>query len=230
MIRVASKEDWPSISDISRRSGYVDYINRIGSTYLDDGEVFVYEESEIIAFAKLHYPPDNSAWFSGLRVDPNHWKKGIGGKLTEALIENANRRGKDTLRALVFEDNFKSLKIFDNLKWKKVGTYHFIRGMPDLNDFHKRESTLTGYVNFSWEFSGYTEDKPLKQTVYFRNGWEIITPTGNTAQILKTGVGPLDMAKEEGFTCFRSDTQIKPDILFEKETEESVGILLEKQV
>ena len=76
MIRLATHDDWNSISDISARSGYVDYINRIGPSFIDSGDVILFENPNIQAFAKLEYLKDNTAWFSGLRVDPEYWRKG----------------------------------------------------------------------------------------------------------------------------------------------------------
>ena len=64
-IEPATSADWPKISEISGRSGYEDYINRIGPAYLESGQVILWkDEMDIRGFLKLEYLPDNSAWLS----------------------------------------------------------------------------------------------------------------------------------------------------------------------
>ena len=68
-VEIATGADWPKISEISGRSRYEDYINRIGPSYLDNGQVLVWkDETDIRGFLKLEYLPDTSAWLSGLRT------------------------------------------------------------------------------------------------------------------------------------------------------------------
>ncbi len=224
MIRLATKKDWPSISDISRRSGYIDYINRIGESYLDDGEVYVFEDDVIQGFAKLNYLPDSAAWSGGLRVDPNHWRKGVGSLITKSLLEIARKRGCKVFRVLIYTDNFRSIGLTEKLGGKIVGEYNFFQGMPDLSLFEGRREGVTGYINESWEFTKYGEGNPAEFEVYEFNGWRIITPEPGTAQILKRGEGELDMKSEEGFTCIQGKDNSG---IFKEGSERTTGYLME---
>lgn len=224
MIRLASKDDWPSISDISRRSGYIDYINRIGESYLDDGEVYVYANTEVRAFAKLHYLSDNAVWSSGLRVDPDHWRKGIGTILTKAMVDIAREKKYDSFRVLVFDDNFRSLKLVEKLGGRKVGEYCFFQALPNQDGFTGKKEEVTGYINSSWEFTKYSRNNSAEFEVRELDGWKFISTDENTVQILRRGKGKLTVKNTEGFTCIQD---FNNSDIFEGDPERSRGYLLE---
>ena len=93
-ITVAGADNWNEISNISMKSGYEDYINKVGSTYLDDGIVLLsYIDETASGFLKLEEMPDNSAWLSGIRVLPEFRRMHIGSNLTEKAIELARSQG-----------------------------------------------------------------------------------------------------------------------------------------
>lgn len=224
MIRIAINEDWPSISDISRRSGYEDYINRIGKSYLDNGEVYVYDDGGIQGFAKLNYLPDNAAWSGGLRVDPNHWRKGIGSVITKSLLEIAGKKGCDVFRVLIFTDNFRSIRLTEKLGGRITGEYNFFSGIPDLGEFESHMGEVAGYVNSSWEFTKYPEENPGKFEIYEHKGWKFIATDPSTVQILKRGEGRLKMMRSEGFTCIEGKDN---ENIFSEDSERSAGFLME---
>lgn len=227
MIRLAELSDWNSISDISKRSGYIDYINRIGPAFLEDGEVLVYEDESILAFTKLRYLTDNAAWFSGLRVDPEHWRKGIGTVLTKSTIERAREEGCNLFRTLVFDDNFRSLKLFDKLGAVKVQKYHFYQGIPDLSGYKKNSRKYSGYINRNWEFTRYSEDDPIEFETFTKDGWEFIMPDERTVQIVKIGSDRLELSDKEGSTCLEGMGGGEKYIMIAQENSGSTGFLLE---
>ncbi len=227
MIRTASRDDWKSISEISKRSGYVDYINKIGPSFMDTGEVLLYEEDDVQAFAKLEYLQDNSAWFSGLRVDPEYWRKGVGTILTKATIERARQQGSQQFRALVFEDNFRSLKLFRNLGCQEIKTYDFFLGLPDLGTFQTHPTNITGYVDIDWAFTRFTDEKPLVVDLYYDENWTLVKTTDSTVQVLQRGEGQLKLDNLDGFTSMERVGNRLNENIFEEETEKSTGILLE---
>lgn len=225
MIRLATAKDWDSISDISRRSGYVDYINRIGPAFLDRGETLVFEDSKIEGFTKIYYLEDKAAWLSAMRVDPDYWRGGIGTKLTLASMDRARERGYGVSRVLIYNDNFRSLKLYEKLGGKVTATYDFFQGLPDLSGFERSVTRISGYVNTSWEFTYFQKDEPLNAETFTGDGWKIIRPDENTAQIMKRGKGKLELMGKDGFTCAENTgTTVN---LFSEDTEISTGMLLE---
>lgn len=224
MIRLATNEDWPSISDISRRSGYIDYINGIGESYLDNGEVYVFEDHGIRGFAKLNYLQDNAAWSGGLRVDPDHWREGVGSALTKFMLEIAGKKGCNVFRVLIYTDNFRSIGLTEKLGGRIVGGYNFFHGIADLSEFEKHRTEVAGYVNSNWAFTKYTEEKPGKFDMYELDGWKLITTDSNTMQILERGEGRLKVKHAEGFTCIQGTDN---EGIFTEDPERSTGYIME---
>lgn len=229
MIRLARKSDWPEISRISTRSGYEDYINRIGPGYLEDGEVLVFEESSIQAFAKIEYLMDNSAWFSGLRVDPDYWRNGLGTSLTEAGIERAVEKGCNTVRLLIYEDNFRSLKLVDKLGFKNIRKYTFFEGIPDITTLCKETRQPSGLVNLGWKFARIPETGNFEFPAYNGNGWTFMSTGENTFEILSMGSGPVNFL-DGGFTCLSGDMGYKDHHQFVSDEKLSSGFILEKNL
>lgn len=200
MIRPATEDDWQAISNISTRSGYIDYINMVGPSYLSDGEVLVYENPDIQGFTKIEYMPDNSAWFSGLRVDPDHWRSGIAKQLTDYGLKRVTERRCSAVRLLVFSDNLRSLKLVDKMGFKKIQEYNFYNGIPEVHGFEKSTVRIDGLVNHGWEFARSDNEK---FTLYKNSGWQFLSTNEHTFEILSIGDGKIHFV-EGGFTCVKS--------------------------
>lgn len=153
IIREASKDDWEAVSRISRRSGYEDYINNHwGPSYLEDGKVILAVEDEPVGFGRVDMLPDKSAWLSGLRVDPDHWRKGIGTMITRNQIEEARKMGAYSARMLVEEGNSRSRKLCEGLGFPKAGIYLYFSQMIDLHDYTETSPADVPYVSVRWRF------------------------------------------------------------------------------
>lgn len=153
IIRVASKDDWRAISRISRRSGYEDYINNHwGASYLDDGMVLLAVDEEPAGFGRIDMLPDKAAWLSGLRVDPDHWRKGIGSLITRSQIEEARKMGAHSARMLVEEGNSRSRKLCEKLGFPEVGIYRYFSQKVDLHDYKETALSNVPYVSVRWRF------------------------------------------------------------------------------
>lgn len=231
MIRIAGKKDWPAISDISRRSGYEDYINEVGLEYLSTGEVLVFEDPRIEGFTKIEFLPDNSAWFSGLRVDPNFWRKGIATALTEASFQRAMEVGCTMVRLLVYDDNSRSLNLVSKLGFNEVSRFRFFMCPPDLNGFSETKDKLSGYLNLHWKFADISRESAMEFSIYTKDCWKIALTGENTYQILEMGKGKLLTGAGWGFTSIDitnlSDSSYSP---FETGVETSTGLILEKDI
>ena len=203
MIRLAKKEDWPLISEVSKRSGYEDYINYLGPAFLDEGEVLVYEDTRIRAFTKIEHLPDNSIWLSGLRVDPDYWRKGIGTMLTDASIERGVQKGCTAARLLIYEDNFRSLRLAEKGGFVRIEKFDFFEGVPDTTGFTRGLIETDGLVNLGWKFMMSAGPHKLTAESYEEDGWKIISTNERTFQICSMGRMQISF-KEGGFTCARS--------------------------
>ncbi len=228
MIRKATVDDWPSVSDISRRSGYEDYINRMGISYLDDGEVWLYEDGRIKGFSKIEYLPDNSVWFSGLRVDPDYWRSGIGQQLSEASLKAGTERGCTSARLLVYEDNAKSLGLVEKMGFQVVAKYNFIHGIPNLEDFNSDEVAQDhGLINVGWKFVEASMAHPVKTLLYSSTKWSVMGTGDNTFEIL-TAREPLSLSEGLGFTCAKSSLDLSKTVSDYAGLDISSGFVLEK--
>ncbi len=228
MIRKATADDWPSISDISRRSGYEDYINRMGISYLDEGEVWLYEDGRIKGFSKIEYLSDNSVWFSGLRVDPDYWRSGIGQQLSEASMKAGAERGCTSARLLVYEDNAKSLGLVEKMGFRIVSKYNFIYGIPNLENFNSEELLLDhGLINVSWKFVEASKIHPVKALLYSSTKWSVLGTGDNTFEILSARE-PLALSEGLGFTCAKSSLDLSKTVSNYAELDISSGFVLEK--
>ncbi len=214
-VEIATGADWPKISEISGRSGYEDYINRIGPSYLDNGQVFVWKDgTEIRGFLKLEYLPDNSAWLSGLRVDPDFRRMSIGSELTSAAIEYAANSGKEYVRMLIHDGNVKSSGLALKLGFSAVSRFAFFEGIPageSMNDEMISSGEEIQYLNLGWTFIrySYVDSVPARYLRYERDGIAI-TVSGHDYQIIV----PDDhiSLSGEGFTCMEVHGSI-PDYL-----------------
>lgn len=229
MIRLASEEDWPMISRVSRRSGYEDYINHVGPEYLKDGRVMVYEDTEIRGFLKMEYLPDESAWLGGLRVDPDSWRKGIGSSLTLSAIEQAQSEGRKTVRLLIYEDNVRSLNLAEKQGFERIASYDFYDGLPEVTGFSRTETKASGLVNVGWKFMIASPENELHAEQYELNGWTFVATNERTFQISSTGDTPV-LFGEGGFTCARSDIGPSPFLEKYREKDFSTGYVLEKKL
>ena len=214
-IEPATSADWPKISEISGRSGYEDYINRIGPAYLESGQVILWkDEMDIRGFLKLEYLPDNSAWLSGLRVDPDFRRMSIGSELTIAAIESARSTGKRCVRMLIHDGNAKSSGLALKLGFSAVSRFAFFSGIPVGESMKDKMISLgegVQYLNLGWVFIrySYVDSVPARYIRYGRDGIAI-TVSGHDYQIIVPDEHVS--LSGEGFTCMEVHGRI-PDYL-----------------
>jgi GNAT superfamily N-acetyltransferase len=204
MIELATAKDWPKISEISRRAGYEDYINSIGPSYLESGQVMVWkDETDIRGFLKLECLPDNSAWLSGLRVDPDFRRLSIGSELTSAAVKSAGSTGKKYVRMLIHDGNVKSSGLALKLGFSAVSRFAFFGGIPageTMKDGMISWGEEVQYINLGWVFISYSymNSVPARYIRYGGSGIAV-TVSGNDYQII---VPDEEIRLSgEGFTC-----------------------------
>lgn len=137
-------------------SGYFDYINVVGSKYLETGQVLVIERENIIGFLKIEELPDSSLWLSGIRVDPEFRRQGIADKLTEAAENITAIKGLHSVRMLIHSDNKASLRLAAKHSFRLEEVYHFCRGFVGLDEMAQADPEYNALVNVGWRFMRYT--------------------------------------------------------------------------
>ena len=229
MIRQAIDEDWDQISEVSKRSGYEDYINHEGKSYLKWGEVLVYEDRTIGGFSKIEYLDDCSAWLSGLRVHPAYWRRGIGTKLTEASIELALEHNCTSARMLINDENEASLNLSLKLGFRIIESFYFLDGIPVLDRFKTSETNYYGLLNRGWKF---TKNKgPVLSSVRGDTNarWAVYRGDSDTAQILQKSDEPLEFTGS-GYTCISSSINLNTILEKHLDLEFTFAHVLEKKI
>ncbi len=204
MIEKATGKDWQKISEISKRSGYEDYINRIGPSYLDSGTVFTWKENgEITGFLKIEFLQDNSAWMSGLRVDPDFRRMSMGSHLTSAAVVCAANSGASYVRMLIHDGNFKSSGLALKLGFYRVSRFAFFTGIPQgesITDPDAGQETEIHYLNTGWTFIQYSYAKAAgARYVKFGKHGIAVTVSGRDYQIINPDHN-ISLSGE-GYTC-----------------------------
>ncbi|MGC8515516.1 MAG: GNAT family N-acetyltransferase [Thermoplasmata archaeon] len=154
-IRLASHADWKDISRISKASGYADYINEMGPPYMNDGTILVCDIDVLCGFLKIEMLPDSSAWLSGIRVDPEHWRMGIGETLTNAALLFAISRGASYARMLIHSENQKSVSLALKSGFTWVSRFLFFDGRPDISGMLESDRQYDALVNVGWRFANH---------------------------------------------------------------------------
>lgn len=149
--RFAGKDDWDGISRISRESGYMDYIGRMGPSYLDWGKVMVAEDGNMLGFIKVEDLPDRSAWLSGIRVDVNRRREGIGMYLTDGIMKYSMQNGLKTFRMAIHNDNTASVKLAEKLGFSRILDLEFYEGTIDISGLAEVKEASPGYLFYGWK-------------------------------------------------------------------------------
>ncbi|MHB8360731.1 MAG: GNAT family N-acetyltransferase, partial [Thermoplasmataceae archaeon] len=157
IIQTAVKDDWERISEISKASGYIDYISQMGPSYLNGGKVIVAIDNNTIAgFLKIEELCDNTYWLSGLRVHPGFRRKGIARTLTEEAIRSARKHNFTAVRIAVSQHNVASLKLTESEGFKITHEMINFKGVPEANDTRNIPAISNKMVNYGWKYGYYT--------------------------------------------------------------------------
>ena len=169
-IRLAVDADWQHISRISKASGYMDYINNIGRAYMSDGTILVCDIDVPCGFLKIEMLPDASAWLSGIRVDPEHWRMGIGDSLTNAALVFAISRGASYARMLIHSENQRSVSLALKNGFVQKSLFYFYEGRPDITKMVESGKQYDALVNVGWRFANQANMKEKLGTILTNSG------------------------------------------------------------
>ncbi len=159
-IRTATLSDWDHISNISKISGYIDYISQIGPSYINDGTVIVGEDSgTITGFLKIEELIDNTSWLGGLRVHPDFRRKGIAMQLTREAVNMGKVRGHTATRILISTDNVASIELSKKSGFKIISEQLFFSGFPDVKNGKYVSPVNDKLINYGWKYGYWTIDE-----------------------------------------------------------------------
>ncbi len=178
MIREAVMTDWEQISEVSRISGYIDYINSIGKEFMKHGKIYVYSDnSRILGFLNVSIMPDKSTWMGALRVHPDARRLGVGLSLT---VEAIRKSGSDTVRCLIHHKNEKSLNLVKKLNFKISQEVCSFEGIPTvLNEGESIMEYPKGYVADRWSFYKAEKSPPKEFKVVSNRFGTFMMQTGH---------------------------------------------------
>jgi L-amino acid N-acyltransferase YncA len=132
--RYLTQADWNSVAEIylqGIRSGNATFETEVpswekwDSSHLKSCRIIALVDGEVVAWAAL-VPVSARKVYSGVAevsiyVRDTHKGKGIGRSLLEKLIAESETEGIWTLQAVIFPENGASLKIHQDLGFRKVG-------------------------------------------------------------------------------------------------------------
>ncbi|WMT50413.1 MAG: GNAT family N-acetyltransferase [Ferroplasma sp.] len=221
MIRQANRDDWDSVSDISARSGYDDYINaHHGPAYLDNGDVYVIVDQTIRGFIKLEKLDDGSLWFSGLRVSPESRRAHMGTKLLDFALNFASANGLHPMRCLVETGNYPSIRLMDSYGMRPVAKFYFFLGGIDISDYAFKSTESGSFINKQWKFVRNNENvfrKGGAQIALYKGALEYYTAlSGKSFRYTGTGTtcAPAGIAR---YVSLPPDPEFPSGYIFEKQ-------------
>jgi len=132
MIRRLTREDKDAVSRLCARAVSEDFIPLYFDSFVDEKIGFGFEESGVltgVVFSSVAL--DGEAWLFGLRVDPDHRRKGIGRRLTQRALEEVSESCR-LARVGIFTDNYASLQLARSFGFSARANYVFreFRGSP----------------------------------------------------------------------------------------------------
>ena len=133
-IRPARAKDRPAVEAICAQIWEGDdYVPRVWDSWLADphGQLIIAEVNKrVVGLGKLSRLADDEWWLEGLRVDPAHRRKKIGGLLHGHLVKKARRVGRGTLRLGTRSDNEPVHRLAACDGFRRVATYQRYRADP----------------------------------------------------------------------------------------------------
>ncbi len=110
-----------------------DYVPQTWDDWLADphGELVVAElEGCVVGFAKLTHLTDEQWWLEGLRVAPEHQRRGIAGELQAHLVEVFRQKRPGTLRFATHSGNEPVHRLAARDGFRHVATYQLLEAEP----------------------------------------------------------------------------------------------------
>ena len=147
-----------------------DYIDKVWSSWLDEGNLFLFEKKFPIGICHAFYF-QNQIWIEGIRIDPNFQRQKIASKLvTHAELIGKNNNASFSYM-LVDTENKKSIFLANSLNYKIFQIWNYYSLIPKKNS------------NFKIEF-----EKSISSDIFpfYVDSWRWIKTTRNILSNLST--------------------------------------------
>lgn len=185
-IRDATERDWDQISRLSAISGYEDYINEMGISFLKQGIILIAENPDPVGFMKITPLPDGFAWFSAIRVHPDFRRMGIGHRLMNEAFSRSKRIGSKGCRLMIENSNFKSKGLATKNGFSVVLDLLLFEGGFEISGLKCEVPRGDEYISMGWEFCRYVpelSENLCKYTVGGSSIYHYSTPRGSYQMI-----------------------------------------------
>lgn len=133
-VRPARMQDKPALLAIARRTweGH-DYLPIVFDGWVKKGDFWVGEHrSRVIGCGKATHFGAGEWWLEGLRVDPDLQGRGLGTKLSLAILDRVLRRKPRSLRLCTGRNNTHSIRIIGRMGFEPIFCTRLFRGNPGL--------------------------------------------------------------------------------------------------
>jgi ribosomal protein S18 acetylase RimI-like enzyme len=123
LIRAARPTDKRAVRDLCARIWSDDYVAHVFDDWVRDrsGRLWVaVEDGAVVGVAKLTLAPSGEAWLHGLRVHPEHRRKGVATALLEHRLARARRLGARVARLDTAEDNVAVHRLMRRYRFRRV--------------------------------------------------------------------------------------------------------------
>jgi len=120
-VRRAKPEDVPAVVEFTRNTWeWGDYVHREFGRWVSEGTAYVAELDGAVAAAARMVIIGDTAYLQGLRVRPEHRRRGVGRAVTERLVEEARSSGASLATLIVAEWNEPSISLVQKAGFKPV--------------------------------------------------------------------------------------------------------------
>ena len=140
-----------------------DYIEKVWSSWLDEGNLFLFETEYPIGICHAFYF-QNQIWIEGIRIDPNFQRQKIASKLVKHAEFIGKNNGALFSFMLIDTENKKSIFMANSLNYEVFQTWNYYSLIPKKN------------LNFKIEF-----EKSVNSDIFpfYVDSWRWIKTTKN---------------------------------------------------
>jgi GNAT superfamily N-acetyltransferase len=137
LIRNANQSDKIPVLNFCKNSfSWGDYIQDVWDFWLSEGNLLVIENSNPIGICHAFFSK-NQLWIEGIRVNPNHRRKGFASELIKYVESLAKEKQVLFSLMLIETNNLASLLMAKNLNYQIFETWNYYSLTPQITNHHK---------------------------------------------------------------------------------------------
>jgi GNAT superfamily N-acetyltransferase len=127
ILRPARPDDRPAMERVCAQTfDWGDYIPRVWDDWLADEQslVLVGEQGDsVVALSKITFQAPDQVWLGGMRVHPDHRRRGIAGRFLDHSLDYARQRGARVVRLGTSQRNAPVQRMMARAGMTRVGSY-----------------------------------------------------------------------------------------------------------